>query len=77
MPADVLISDISMPDEDGYALIGKLRAGHDAPCRIPAIALTALARLEDQERALASGFQRYLAKPVDPAEIASIIRTLV
>ncbi|PYM19871.1 MAG: hypothetical protein DMD81_02925 [Candidatus Rokuibacteriota bacterium] len=77
MPADVLISDISMPDEDGYALIGKLRAGNDAPSRIPAIALTALARVEDQERALAAGFQRYLAKPVDPAEIARIIRALV
>ncbi|PYN97338.1 MAG: hypothetical protein DMD91_18195 [Candidatus Rokuibacteriota bacterium] len=77
MPADALISDISMPGEDGYALIRKLRAGEGASGRIPAVALTALVRTEDQERALAAGFQRYLAKPVDPAELASIVRALV
>jgi signal transduction histidine kinase/CheY-like chemotaxis protein len=74
MPADVLISDISMPGEDGYSLIQKLRAGGD---RIRALALTALARAEDRERALAAGFQQCLAKPVDPAELASIVRALV
>jgi CheY-like chemotaxis protein len=66
-----------MPDEDGYALVGKLRARGDAAGRIPAVALTALARDEDRERALAAGFQNYLAKPVDPAELASVVRGLV
>jgi signal transduction histidine kinase/DNA-binding NarL/FixJ family response regulator len=77
MPADVLISDISMPDEDGYTLIRKLRAREGASARVPAIALTALARTEDHGRTLAAGFQRYLAKPVDPAELASIVRALI
>ena len=77
MPADVLISDISMPGEDGYALIRKLRADQGPVGLIPAVALTALARAEDQDRALAAGFQRYLAKPVDPAALASIVRALV
>jgi signal transduction histidine kinase/CheY-like chemotaxis protein len=74
MPAQVLISDISMPGEDGYSLIRTLRAGGG---RLPALALTALARAEDGERALAAGFQRCLAKPVDPAELAAIVRSLL
>jgi signal transduction histidine kinase/ActR/RegA family two-component response regulator len=77
MGADVLISDISMPEQDGFSLIQTLRTGAGASSRIPAIALTALARAEDQERALAAGFQRSLAKPVDPVELASIVRALV
>jgi signal transduction histidine kinase/CheY-like chemotaxis protein len=72
-PADVLISDISMPGEDGYSLIQKLRAGGDLT---RALALTALARVEDRERALAAGFQQCLAKPVDPTELAAIVRAL-
>ncbi len=73
-PAQVLVSDISMPGEDGYSLIRTLRARGEA---LPALALTALARAEDGERALAAGFQRCLAKPVDPAELAAIVRELV
>ena len=76
LPADVLVSDISMPGEDGYALVRKVRASGSTG-RIPAIALTALARAEDQERALAAGFQSYLAKPVDPTALASVVRALV
>jgi signal transduction histidine kinase len=73
-PADVLISDISMPGEDGYSLIRTLRARGEW---LAALALTALARAEDGERALSAGFQRCLAKPVDPAELAAIVRELV
>ena len=73
-PADVLISDISMPGEDGYSLIRALRARGEW---LAALALTALARAEDGERALSAGFQRCLAKPVDPAELAAIVRELV
>jgi len=74
VPADVLISDISMPGEDGYSLVRRLRTEGG---RIRALALTALARVEDGERALAAGFQRCLAKPVDPAELATVVRALI
>jgi CheY-like chemotaxis protein/anti-sigma regulatory factor (Ser/Thr protein kinase) len=71
---DVILSDISMPDEDGYQFIRKvrlverLRGG-----TVPAIALTANARIEDRARALAAGYQRHMAKPVDPAVLAQEI----
>ena len=74
---DLLISDIGMPDEDGYALIRKLRAleaergGH-----IPAIALTAYASVEDRRRALAAGFETHLPKPVTPAELTAVVENL-
>ena len=62
---DMLVSDISMPGDDGYALVRMLReAGHDAD-RLPAIALTAFAQPEDKVRALAQGFQAHLGKPID------------
>jgi PAS domain S-box-containing protein len=74
---DVLLSDISMPDEDGYQLIRRVRAMHDAPrARIPAAALTAYARLEDRDAALAAGYQMHVAKPVEPAVLARVVQTL-
>lgn len=67
---DLLISDIGMPGEDGYMLIQQVR---NLPAsqggRIPAIALTAYARPEDRQRAIAAGFQYHLAKPVDPTQL--------
>lgn len=60
----VIVSDIAMPDQDGYALIRSLRTQASALSETAAIALTAHARLDDRERALAAGFQMYLAKPV-------------
>jgi CheY-like chemotaxis protein len=74
---DVLVSDIGMPAEDGFDLIGKVRAM--APERggnIPAIALTAYAREEDRARVLEAGFQRHVAKPVEPAALASAVASL-
>jgi CheY-like chemotaxis protein len=71
---DVLVSDIGMPEEDGYALIGKVRAL--APERggtIPAIAVTAGARVEDRSRALSAGFQLHVAKPIDPAALTRLV----
>ena len=74
---DVLLSDISMPDEDGYQLIRRVRAMHDGPrARIPAAALTAYARLEDRDAALAAGYQMHVAKPVEPAVLARVVQTL-
>lgn len=71
---DVLVSDIAMPDEDGYGLIEKVRlleAG--AIENIPAVAITAYAKEEDRNRALSAGFQIYLAKPVELTELISVV----
>ncbi len=74
---DVFITDIGMPDEDGYAVIRKVRElSPSAGGAVPAIALTAFARAEDRTRALTSGFQKHLSKPVDPAELVSIVAHL-
>jgi PAS domain S-box-containing protein len=76
--ADVLISDIGMPDEDGYGLLRQVRALDGNRAReIPAVALTAFARPEDRSRALAAGFQRHMAKPIDPAEFTDVVAQLI
>jgi len=67
---DVLVSDIAMPGADGYELIQKVRALElPAAGTIPAVAITAYAKEEDRHRAFSSGFQGYLAKPVEPSEL--------
>ncbi|HZS04313.1 MAG TPA: PAS domain S-box protein [Blastocatellia bacterium] len=74
---DILISDIGMPMEDGYALIRQVRAlSHKEGGSIPAVALTAYARSEDRLRALTAGFQMHVAKPVDPTELAAVVASL-
>jgi signal transduction histidine kinase/CheY-like chemotaxis protein len=71
---DVLVSDIAMPDEDGYGLIEKIRRLENGDSDIiPAVAITAYAKEEDRERALSSGFQIYLAKPVELTELISVV----
>lgn len=71
---DVLVSDIAMPDEDGYRLIEKVRSlENGASSDIPAVAITAYAKDEDRERALSSGFQIYLAKPIELTELVSVV----
>jgi PAS domain S-box-containing protein len=72
--ADILISDIGLPDMDGYELMQQVRRLADKKCgAIPAIALTAYARSEDRTRALRAGFQTHLAKPVEPSELVATI----
>jgi CheY-like chemotaxis protein len=75
---DVIVSDIAMPAEDGYFLIEKIRSSGGG-ASIPAIALTAYAHEADEQRVLAAGFQKYLAKPIAPqaliAEIADLIKS--
>ena len=72
--ADILISDIGMPGEDGYDLIRKVRKmDADHGCCIPAVALTAYARGEDRIRALSAGFQMHVSKPVEPVELAAVV----
>jgi PAS domain S-box-containing protein len=71
---DVLVCDLGMPDEDGYSLIRRLRIlEENQGSALPAIALTAYARLEDRTRAIRSGFQNHLAKPVEPAELLAVV----
>ena len=71
---DVLVSDIAMPDEDGYGLIEKVRLLENGTAQnIPAVAITAYAKEEDRDRALSSGFQIYLAKPVELTELISVV----
>ena len=74
---DILISDLGMPEEDGYSLISKIRAlPSERGGQIPAAALTAYARAEDRMRVLRSGFQFHLPKPVDSAELVTVVASL-
>ncbi|HEU4595176.1 MAG TPA: ATP-binding protein [Pyrinomonadaceae bacterium] len=75
---DVLISDIGMPEEDGYGLIKKVRSlPAEAGGRVPAVALTAYARTEDRLQALRAGYQMHVPKPVELAELVTVIASLV
>ena len=75
---NLLISDISMPDEDGYEFIHRIRENEsELGSRLPAIALTAHAKSEDRIRALTAGYQVHIPKPVDPAELVSVVASLV
>ena len=73
---DLLLSDIGMPDEDGYSFIQKVRQLPDERGQIPAMALTAYARESDRERALASGFQAHGVKPIEPAKLIELVAQL-
>ena len=74
---DVLLADIGMPGEDGYALIEKVRRAEASQVSaIPAAALTAFARDEDRQRALKAGFQLHLAKPIDPRSLVAAVANL-
>jgi PAS domain S-box-containing protein len=74
---DVLVSDIGMPHEDGYALMRRVRAlPADQGGEIPALALTAYARAADAERAFDAGYQRHVAKPVDPLLLVELVAGL-
>jgi PAS domain S-box-containing protein len=78
MRPHVLVVDLGMPEMDGFEVIARLRASPDPEIRdIPAAALTAFARPEDRTKALRSGFEMHLAKPVDPAELVASVATLV
>jgi len=74
---DVLICDIGMPSIDGYELIRRIRADSSLrSSRIPAVALTALARIEDRVKALSAGYQTHVAKPIEPVELVTMIASV-
>jgi CheY-like chemotaxis protein len=76
-PPDVLLSDIGMPNEDGYALIRQLRRRQSsAGGRIPAVAITAYASATDALAARSAGYQAHVAKPIEPAEVARLVASL-
>jgi PAS domain S-box-containing protein len=76
-PPDVLVSDIGMPNGDGYDLIRAVRKMESSIGRkMQAVALTAYARAEDRMRALASGYQMHVGKPVEPAELIAVLASL-
>jgi signal transduction histidine kinase len=75
---DVIVSDIGMPDEDGYALMQRLKEWElKSKVRIPAVALTAYASEQDRMRALSAGFRAHLPKPVEPSLLIATIATIV
>ena len=75
---DCVISDIGMPDEDGYSFIQKVRAlPRHKGGETPAAALTAYARDEDRTRILSSGFQAYILKPVEPSELVVAVAGII
>jgi len=74
---DILVSDIGMPGEDGYALIRKVRARTtEAGGRVVAVALTAYGRNEDRMQALSAGFQVHVGKPIEPSELVSLVASV-
>jgi len=73
---DLIVSDIGMPEMDGYQLMRTLRAREATGERMPAVALTAFARAEDRKRALLAGYQAHLAKPFDVAELVLVVADL-
>ena len=75
---DVLLADIAMPGQDGYDLIKATRAlPSSRAARVPAAAVTACARDDERQRALAAGFQRHVPKPVQPETLVRTVATLV
>jgi DNA-binding response OmpR family regulator len=75
---DILVTDMTMPDEDGMSLIGRIRSdlriGEE---QMPAVAITSVGRLDDRLRILGAGFHNYLMKPVDPGDLIAIVRAAI
>jgi CheY-like chemotaxis protein len=72
-PTDVLLADIGMPEQDGYALIEAVRALPTSEAVIPAVAVTAYVSSRDRARALDAGYGWHVAKPVDPDQLVAVV----
>jgi CheY-like chemotaxis protein len=70
---NLVISDVGMPEVDGYEFLRKLRKSDHLSATVPAIALTAFARSEDRTRALRAGYIHHVAKPIEPSELLATI----
>ena len=76
-PPDVLVSDLGMPEVDGFALLASVRAlGQAGGGNVAAVALTAFARSEDRIRALQAGFGAHISKPVEPSELIAVVAAM-
>ena len=76
-PVDLLVCDIGMPGEDGYSFIRRIRKLDDwTKSEVPAVALTAYARMEDRTEAIRSGFQNHVSKPVEAVELLAVVNSL-
>jgi len=73
---DVIVSDVAMPEQDGYDFMKRVRQMNAPMSTVPAAALTALARVADRRRALLAGFQTHLTKPVNPTELVATVASL-
>jgi CheY-like chemotaxis protein len=74
---DVVVSDIGMPDEDGYSFVRRLRAlPKNEGADVPAVALTAFAGEDDRAKALAAGYDKHVGKPVDPVVLVTVVSGL-
>jgi two-component system CheB/CheR fusion protein len=77
-PFDVLVADLGLPDEDGYSLIRSIRQSFPPPVRdIRAVALTAYAGDNYRTKALDAGFNAYVAKPIEPTRLTTVLRELL
>jgi len=74
---DVLLADIGMPEMDGFDLIQRVRRLAGANAAVPATAITAYTRSDDRDRALASGFDQHVSKPIDPSDLLTMVHRLV
>ncbi len=72
----ILISDLGMPDTDGFDLIRQIRANGHGPEKLPAVALSAFAHKDDETQALSAGFQVHVSKPVDPRDLMAVLASL-
>ena len=73
---DIIVSDIGLPDRDGYEFMRRVRSMRGPVGEVPAAAVTALARSDDRRRALMAGYQTHLAKPIDQGELVAVVATL-
>ena len=77
-PFDILVADLGLPDEDGYSLIRSIRETFPSPAReIRAVALTAYAGDYYRTKALAAGYDAYVAKPIEPSQLTAVLRELI
>ena len=73
---DLVVSDIGMPEEDGYSLIGRIRKLPGPIAKVPAVAVTAYATRADRQKALTAGFDEHLPKPLDLAALARFVSAI-